>query len=131
MWLEQNGDEVDSDSVDPALDLLVRFSSFESGRADPREICDDLIFVILRDEDSYKVDHSGRPFQGQRFMLYSDTERLIPASALAPASRYSLSVEHAILEETARGAGVPVMSTRAVTTALEIHTLPPLPQIMQ
>ena len=131
VWLEQNGDEVDSDSVDPALDLLVRFSSFESGRADPREICDDLIFVILRDEDSYKVDHSGRPFQGQRFMLYSDTERLIPASALAPASRYSLSVEHAILEETARGAGVPVMSTRAVTTALEIHTLPPLPQVMQ
>ena len=128
--LEQNGSEVDSDSVDPMSDLLVRFTPFESGHADPREICDDLIFVILRDEDSYKVDHSGRPFQGQRFMLYSDTERLIPASSLAPASRYTLSVELATLEETARGAGVPVMSTRAVTTALEIHTLPPLPQIM-
>ena len=63
-------------------------------------------------------------------MLYSDTRRVIPSSALAPASRFTLSVEHAILEETARGAGVPVMSTRAVTTALEIHTLPPLPQIM-
>ncbi len=63
-------------------------------------------------------------------MLYPDTERVIPAAALAPVSRYSLSVEHAILEETARGGGVPVMSTRAVTTALEIHTLPPLPQIM-
>ena len=131
VWLEQNGDEVDSDSVDPTMDLLVRFTAFESGHADPREICDDLIFVILRDEDSHKVDHSGRPFQGQRFMLYSDTERVIPAAALAPASRYSLAVEHAILEETARGAGVPVMSTRAVTTAVEIHTLPPLPQIMQ
>ena len=128
--LEQNGSEVDSDSVDPMSDLLVRFTPFESGHADPREICDDLIFVILRDEDSYKVDHSGRPFQGQRFMLYSDTERLIPASSLAPASRYTLSVELATLEETARGASVPVMSTRAVTTALEIHTLPPLPQIM-
>ena len=129
--LEQNGAEVASDSVDPTIDLLVRFTAFESGHADPREICDDLIFVILRDEDSHKVDHSGRPFQGQRFMLYSDTERVIPAAALAPASRYSLAVEHAILEETARGAGVPVMSTRAVTTAVEIHTLPPLPQIMQ
>ena len=128
--LEQNGERVAADSVDPMSDLLVRFTPFESGHADPREICDDLIFVILRDEDSYKVDHSGRPFQGQRFMLYSDTERLIPASALAPASRYSLSVELATLEDTARGAGVPVMSTRAVTTALEIHTLPPLPQIM-
>ena len=130
VWLEQNGNEVAADSVDPMSDLLVRFTPFESGHADPREICDDLIFVILRDEDSYKVDHSGRPFQGQRFMLYSDTERLIPASSLAPASRYTLSVELATLEETARGAGVPVMSTRAVTTALEIHTLPPLPQIM-
>ena len=130
VWLEQDGAEVDSDSVNPTMDLVVRFSSFESGHADPREICDDMIFVILRDEDSYKVDHSGRPFQGQRFMLYSDTERVIPTAALAPASRYSLSVEHAILEETARGGGVPVMATRAVTTAVEIHTLPPLPQIM-
>ena len=130
VWLEQNGAEVAYDSVDPTLDLVVRFTPFESGNADPREIVDDMIFVILRDEESYKVDHSGRPFQGQRFMVYSDTERVIPASALAPASGYSLSVELAILEETARGAGVPVMSTRAVTTALEIHTLPPLPQIM-
>lgn len=128
--LEQNGAEVAVDSVDPMSDLVVRFTPFASGRADPREICDDMIFVILRDEESYKVDHSGRPFQGQRFMLYSDTERVIPAAALAPASRYTLSVEHATLEQTARGAGVPVMSTRAVTTALEIETLPPLPQIM-
>jgi len=122
---EQNGAKVAFDSVDPMQDLVVNYTPFESGRADPREICDDMIFVILRDEDDYKVDHSGRPFQGQRFMLWSDTRRVIPASALAPASRYTLSVEHATLEETARGAGVPVMSTRAVTTALEIHTLPP------
>lgn len=128
--LQQNGAEVATDSVDPMFDLVVRYTPFDSGRADPREICDDMIFVILRDEESYKVDHSGRPFQGQRFMLYSDTERVIPAAALAPASRYTLSVEHAILEQTARGSGVPVMSTRAVTTALDIHTLPPLPQIM-
>lgn len=128
--LLQNGAEVATDSVDSMFDLVVRFSPFDSGRADPREICDDMIFVILRDEESYKVDHSGRPFQGQRFMLWSDTERVIPAAALAPASRYTLSVEHAILEQTARGSGVPVMSTRAVTTALDIHTLPPLPQIM-
>lgn len=130
VWLEQNGAEAAADSVNPGSDLTVRFTPFGSGRADPREICDDMIFVILRDEESYKVDHSGRPFQGQRFMLYSDTERVIPAAALAPASRYTLSVEHATLEQTARGARVPVMSTRAVTTALEIHTLPPLPQIM-
>ena len=130
VWLEQNGAEVAVDSVDSMFDLTVRFTPFGSGHADPREICDDMIFVILRDEENYKVNHSGRPFQGQRFMLYSDTQRLIPASTLSPASRYTLSVEHAILEETARGAGVPVMSTRAVTTALEIHTLPPLPQIM-
>lgn len=129
--LQQNGAEVATDSVDPMFDLVVRYTPFDSGRADPREICDDMIFVILRDEESYKVDHSGRPFQGQRFMLYSDTERVIPAAALAPASRYTLSVEHAVLAQTARGFGVPVMSTRAVTTALDIHTLPPLPQIME
>lgn len=128
--LEQNGAEIATDSVDSASDLTVRFTPFDSGHADPRQIVDDLIFVILRDEESYKADHSGRPFQGQRFMLHSDTERVIPASALAPASRYTLSVEHATLEQTARPAGIPVMSTRAVTTALEIHTLPPLPQIM-
>ncbi|WP_446831489.1 hypothetical protein [Candidatus Foliamicus sp.] len=130
VWLEQDGSEVAHDSVDPMQDLVVRYTPFASGRADPREICDDMIFVILRDQDNFKVDHSGRPFQGQRFMLYSDTQRVIPAAALAPASRYKLSVEHAILQETARAAGVPVMSTRAVTTALEFHTLPPLPQIM-
>ena len=130
VWLEQNGGQVAFDGVDSTFDLVVRYMPFDSGRADPREIVDDMIFVILRDEENYKVDHSGRPFQGQRFMLYSDTERVIPAAALAPASRYALSVEHAILEETARGSGVPVMSTRAVTTALEIHTLPPLPQVM-
>ena len=130
VWLEQNGGPVSFDSVDSTFDLVVRYTPFDSGRSDPREIVDDMIFVILRDEENYKVDHSGRPFQGQRFMLYSDIERVIPAAALAPASRYALSVEHAILEETARGSSVPVMSTRAVTTALEIHTLPPLPQMM-
>ncbi len=130
VWLEQRGAEVAAANVDPTQDLVVKYAPFSSGHADPRQICDDMIFVILRDQDDYKVDHSGRPFQGQRFMLYSDTQRVIPASALAPASRYTLSVEHATLEETARAAGVPVMSTRAVTTALDIHTLPPLPQVM-
>ena len=130
VWLEQRGQGVAFDSVDSAHDLVVKYTPFESGHADPRAICDDMIFVILRDQDDYRVDHSGRPFQGQRFMLYSDTARVISSSALAPASRYTLSVEHATLEETARGGGVPVMSTRTVTTALEIHTLPPLPQQM-
>jgi len=130
VWLEQRGAEAAPDSVDSTQDLVVKYSPFSSGHADPREICDDMIFVILRDQDDYKVDHSGRPFQGQRFMLYSDTERMIPASALAPASRYTLSVEQATLEDTVRAYGVPAMSTRAVTTALEINTLPPRPQTM-
>ncbi len=130
VWLKQDGRAVVADRIDPMQDLVVKYTPFASGRADPREICDDLIFVALRDEGDYRADHSGRPFQGQRFMLYSDTERVIPASALAPASRYTLSVQHAALEETARSAGVPVLATRSVTTALEIHTLPPLPRML-
>ena len=60
-------------------------------------------------------------------MVYSDTERVIPAAAPAPASRYSLSVEQATLEDTARGAGVPVVNPCRYHSPGDSHAPPASP----
>lgn len=113
--------------VDPARDLRVSWSRFAEGGPDPDGVLDDLIFVILTDEDGTRVAHSGRPFENTPFLNYSAEEFIIPAGRMESARNYSLSVEHAILDDTRIYRGVPAMTTRAVTTKLALSTAEPHP----
>ena len=104
----------------PGKDVEVSWQPFAEGRADPNGILDDLVFVILTDSRGVRVSHSGRPFEDGPYLTYADERHTIPGGVLKPGETYTLSVEHAILDDTTRFDGVPAFTTRAVTTKLEV-----------
>jgi hypothetical protein len=106
----------------PGVDVIVSWTKFAEGRPDPNGILDDLIFVILTSEDGERVAHSGRPFEGRAYLTYADKTFTINGDVLLPGSTYTLSVEHALLDDTIRFDGVPGFTTRAVTTKLQFVT---------
>lgn len=118
----QQGTEPACRMLRPGVDALVSWSGFAEGRADPNDILDDLVFVILTDESGVRVAHSGRPFEGQPYLTYTNTEFTIDGRAIEPHRTYTLSVEHALLDDTTLFDNVPAFTTRAVTTQLELKS---------
>ena len=108
--------------LEPGVDAHVSWSAFAEGRADPNGILDDLVFAILTDANGVRVAHSGRPFEGKPYLTYASDGFRINGNVLKPAASYTLSVEHALLDDTLTVAGVPAFTTRAVTTRLELTT---------
>lgn len=106
----------------PGRDAEVRWQPFTEGRTDPNGILDDLVFVILTDSDGHRVAHSGRPFSGDNYLTFADKLFVIDGEVLVPDSTYTLSVEHALLDDTTRFRSVPAFTTRAATTKLELRT---------
>jgi hypothetical protein len=129
--LSQAGETVANDAVMPGTDLLVSWTPFDTGRADPNGIADDLIFVQLNDCLGERAFHSGRPLgspnplapdrPSDSLLTYSDDDVIIPGNALRPGLWYTLKVEHARLLDTDRRQGVVGMSTFAVTTRLPVQ----------
>jgi len=109
----------------PGSNAVVRWSDFEEGRADPNEILDDLVFVILTDADGNRVAHSGRPFENRPYLTYASENFVIDGDLLRPDQTYTLSVEHALLDDTTRFDSVPAFTTRAVTSKFILRTGPP------
>jgi len=107
--------------VTPGTDVIVGWGTFAQGRSDPNNILDDLVFVILTDADGIRIAHSGRPFEGRPYLTYADTSFTLDGSILAEGQTYSLSVEHAVVDDTTRLDGVPAFTTRAVTTKIDIE----------
>ncbi|MGI9264685.1 MAG: VOC family protein, partial [Gammaproteobacteria bacterium] len=108
----------------PGVNAVVRWSEFKEGGADPNEILDDLVFVILTDADGNRVAHSGRPFENRPYLTYASDNFVIDGDVLEPEQTYTLSVEHALLDDTTRLDTVPAFTTRAVTTKLALRTGP-------
>jgi hypothetical protein len=128
--LTQGGKPVASNAVQPGVDVLVSWTPFDSGRADPNGIADDLVFVMMEGCRGERVFHSGRPLgtpnplepdrESSRVLTYRDTEVTIPGKTFAPGMTYELDVEHARLLDTDERQGVVGMSTFAVTTHLHL-----------
>ncbi len=108
----------------PGQDLTISWAAFSEGRPDPNQILDDLVFVILTNDQGERVAHSGRPFEGRPYLTYADTSFTVDGNALDPEQTYTLSVEHALLDDTILAEGVPAFTTRAVTTKVELVTGP-------
>jgi hypothetical protein len=119
--LSQNGQSVAPSSIDPNHDLLVSWSTFSDGGADPLHIMDDLLFVIMGDCDGVRRAHSGRPFENTPYLTFDDSSFVIEAEKLLAENVYQLSVEHAVLD-TSKEQGVTAFATFASTTFLEMHT---------
>lgn len=108
--------------VMPGRDLEVSWSAFAGGRSDPNGILDDLVFVILADADGVRIAHSGRPFENKPYLTYAADSFTIDGEVLEPGQTYTLSVEHALLDDTTRFDNVPAFTTRAVTTSLKVRS---------
>ena len=106
----------------PGVDAVIHWDAFEEGRVDPHGILDDLIFVILTDARGNRVAHSGRPLEGTPYLSFAAQSHVIDGGSLQPDQNYTLSVEHAMLDDTARFDNVPAFTTRAATTKLEISS---------
>jgi len=119
--LSQNGRPATIRSIDSSRDLLVTWSEFEEGGADPLGIMDDLLFVIMADCDGVRRAHSGRPYENTPYLTYADKSFVIKAEQLRPEHVYQLSVEHAVLD-TSKEHEVVGFATFATTTFLEIRT---------
>lgn len=120
----QQGGEQQCVVMTPGKNAVVRWSEFAEGRADPNAILDDLVFVILTDADGNRVAHSGRPFENRPYLTYANKNFVIDGDLLRPDQTYTLSVEHALLDDTTRFDSVPAFTTRAVTTKFVLRTGP-------
>ena len=121
----QQGGQMQCGMLAPGKNAVVRWSDFAEGRSDPNGILDDLIFIILTDADGNRIAHSGRPFENRPYLTYAAQNFVIDGAVLQANQAYTLSVEHALLDDTTRFDSVPAFTTRAVTTKLELRTGPP------
>ena len=129
--LEQAGALVPNDGIAPGVDVVVSWTPFLTGRADPNGIADDLIFVMMKDCRGERAFHSGRPLDtpnplepdkpSDTLLTFANDQVVIPGSAWRPGVHYTLDVEHARLLDTDKRQGVVGMSTFAVTTHLPVR----------
>lgn len=119
--LLQAGTVVSPESVDPAKDLAVAWSEFESGKEDPNGILDDLVFVVVGNCHAERVVHSGRPFEGTSFLTYRAKDFTVPRGKLAPGEPHQMFVEHAAVDASEED-GIVALVTYASTTFLDFQT---------
>ena len=111
-------------SVDPAKNLVFRWSAYSNGAADPREIVDDMIFVVVADCQGERIFHTGLPFQGE-YTTFRTTEILIESGALSPGQPYSAFVEFPHVVDSRIERGVPGFTSYATATYLDLRTTGP------
>ncbi len=123
--LEQAGSQVSPLAVDPNQDLVVRWSEYSNGRADPKGIVDDMIFVVVADCRGERLFHTGLPFQGP-YTTFRTDEITVEAEQLTAGQPYSAFVEfpHVVDSDVVRG--VPGFTSYATATYLDLHTTGPL-----
>jgi len=122
--LVQDGADVHPFSVDPTRDLVVRWSGYSNGAADPRGIVDDMIFLVVANCQGERIFHTGLPFQGE-YTTYRTTEMLIESGALDPGQPYSAFVEFPHVVDSRIEQGVPAFTSYATATYLDLRTTGP------
>ncbi len=117
-----HGDEpVSPLEIDPSRDLMIRWSEYSNGAADPRGIVDDMIFVVVADCHGERLFHTGLPFQGD-YMTYRTTNVTVPAGTLQPGQPYSAFVEFPHVVESDVVDGVPGFTSFATATYVDLRT---------
>ena len=121
MTLSQSGKKIQPDAIDATQDLGVSWGGFPQGRADPRGILDDVVFVIVKDCHGGKLLHSGRPYQGFH-LLYSNKNYVIPRHTMLAGRKYELIVDNGMVVDSNTDAGVPGVGFYAQTNKMPIYT---------
>lgn len=121
IYLFQDGSRVNPAEVDPDLDLVVRWSEFTKGSADPRGTIDDMIYVIVGDCMGTEIEHSGHAISDPDALTYAATEFTIPAAKLHAGQPFQLEVEHSNMD-TDIWNDIEIIVTYAATSFLDIKT---------
>lgn len=120
--LYQNDKEISPDTVDPSKNLVVSWSDWPEGAADPNNILDDLIFVAAHHCNRDYAIHSGRPFEGTDFLTYKAKEFRIKSDELEPGRKYTMFVEFADLVDTNRVGAIEGLATYTNQTYIDFYT---------
>jgi hypothetical protein len=111
-------------SIDPGMDLIVRWSEYSNGAADPRGIVDDMIFIVVADCHGERIFHTGLPFEGE-YTTFRTKEVRIGAGLLKPGQPYSAFVEFPHVVDSGVEDGVPAFMSYATATYLDLRTAGP------
>ena len=122
IYFSQNGQRVKQDSVDPALSLEVSWSPYSNGRADPRGIVDDMIFVVFQNCHGERIFHTGLPFKEEDYTRYSVTSLTVPTGRFEEGQKYSMFVEFPHVVDSTIVDGVPGFTSYATATYTDINT---------
>ncbi len=120
--LYQDDKEVSPDNVNPDKDLLVGWSAWPAGDADPNHILDDLIFVAAHHCNRDYAIHSGRPFEGTDFLTYDAQDFRIRSEELEPGRKYTMFVEFADLVDTNKVGSIEGLATFTNQTYIDFFT---------
>lgn len=117
------GDKLaDPQTINPDLDLTVRWSDFEKGSQDPRGIAEDMIYVMMGNCHGVETVHSGHAISDAHALTYVADEFVVPAENLHPGQPFQLEVEHSNMDTDVQR-GIEVIVTYAATTFLDIRTI--------
>lgn len=117
------GDKVaDPQTINPDLDLTVRWSDFEKGSQDPRGIAEDMIYVMMGNCHGVETVHSGHAISDAHALTYVADEFVVPAENLHPGQPFQLEVEHSNMDTDVQR-GIEVIVTYAATTFLDIRAI--------
>jgi len=119
--LYQQSNEVDSSAINSDQDLKVTWSNFIKGAADPNNIIDDMIYVILGNCHGEEIEHSGHAISNESALTYDKQEFVIPREKLTAGQVYQLEVEHSNME-TDIYKNIEIIVTYAATTFLDFRT---------
>jgi hypothetical protein len=122
LW--QGDSRVDPLSVDPAKDLVLRWSEYSNGASDPRGIVDDMVFVVVANCQGDRIFHTGLPFQGD-YATFRETEMHVEAGLFSPGQPYSAFVEFPHVVDSGLEQGVPGFASYATATYLDLRTTGP------
>ncbi len=122
--LLQSGHAVSPVEIVAEEELVIRWSEYAGGAADPRGIVDDMIFVVVADCHGERLFHTGLPFQGTH-LTYRTPEVSVPANTLQSGQPYSMFVEFPSVVDSRVIRGVPGFTSYATATYLDLHTLGP------
>lgn len=116
----QDGKIADPKAINPDQDMIVKWSPFEKGAADPNHIIDDMIYAMFGNCMGQETVHSGHAFDPVS-LTYIESQFTIPADALHAGQPFMLEVEHSNME-TDIYKGIDIIVTYAASTFLDIKT---------
>jgi hypothetical protein len=121
IFLQQDGETADPRAINPGRDLVVLWSKFEKGAADPKGIIDDMIYVIMGNCMGEKIVHSGPAFNDGPNLTFREREFVISKESLHPGQPYQVEVEHSEMD-TDEYKKIEIIVTYAASSFLDIKT---------